>query len=110
MGHRSLDVLQQLPRLSDQRLHLFPLFDRAPRKQAMLERVSVPFGAPDPGTPPCIRQPTEGNVRLWRQADHGKSSNRWLRKTTPDAPAALPTKTGLPKIAKETARFVAGMI
>jgi hypothetical protein len=43
MGLRSLDVLQQLPRLSDQRLNLFPLFDRAPRKQAMLERVSVLF-------------------------------------------------------------------
>ena len=41
MGLRSLDVLQQLPRLSDQRLNLFPLFDRAPRKQAMLERVLV---------------------------------------------------------------------
>ena len=27
MGLRSLDVLQQLPRLSDQRLNLFPLFD-----------------------------------------------------------------------------------
>jgi len=34
-------MLQQLPRLSDQRLNLFPLFDRAPRKQAMLERVLV---------------------------------------------------------------------
>ena len=43
MGLRSLDVLQQLPRLSDQRLNLFPLFDRAPRKQAMLERASVLF-------------------------------------------------------------------
>ena len=42
-GLRSLDVLQQLPRLSDQRLNLLPLFDRAPRKQAMLERVSVLF-------------------------------------------------------------------
>ena len=39
MGLRSLDVLQQ----SDQRLNLFRLFDRAPRKQAMLERVSVLF-------------------------------------------------------------------
>ena len=33
-----------------------------------------------------------------------------VSKTTPDAPAALPTKTRLPKIAKETARLVVGMI
>jgi hypothetical protein len=33
-----------------------------------------------------------------------------ISKTTPDAPAALPTKTGLPKIAKETARVVVGTI
>jgi hypothetical protein len=33
-----------------------------------------------------------------------------LSKTTPDTPAALPNKTGLPKIAKETARLAVGMI
>ena len=43
MGLRSLDVLQQLPRPSDQRLNLFPLFNRALREKTVLERILVLF-------------------------------------------------------------------
>ena len=38
-----INILQQLPRPSDQRLSLFSLFNHALRKQAMLECVSVLF-------------------------------------------------------------------
>ena len=39
----SFDVLKQLPRLSDQRLNLLPLFNRALREKTVLERILVLF-------------------------------------------------------------------
>jgi hypothetical protein len=47
-GLRSVDVLQQRPRMSDQCPLLFPLFDRGLDKQSMLER------APPVTGPACL--------------------------------------------------------
>jgi hypothetical protein len=53
---RSLHLLQELPRFAHQGLNLPSLGDRVPGEQAVLARVLVALGAPDPGAPPCMRQ------------------------------------------------------
>ena len=87
-----VDVLNQYARLPHQRPKLPAFLDGFARTGAVLQRVLVPRGAPDPGAPPCMRQRflpwTDGDLQDLPVCSPRKQA--FDRGRHPEQPAIMP--------------------